>query len=167
MDAVAFAQPASALKLTQLLSRSKHDFPVHLSFCLPMAVDVLILIAPMKNKNQITSILLRIAAPLFLLLFLLSCGKRDDRSDVRAQRGEPDEIQTVGKDPFWYEQWFYNEAGVGYEFRRTSGCGSVQDVYLYIVFPYTPPDDSTTTSLSRPQSTPQEYESRQSPLSPF
>ncbi len=121
----------------------------------------------MQNKNSTTTLLLRIAALLCLLLFLLGCGKRDDRSDVRAQRGEPDEIQTVGSDPFWRELWFYNQAGVGYEFRRTAACGSAQDVYLRLIFPYTPPDDSTTTSISHSQSSLQDYESRQSPLSPF
>jgi len=128
----------------------------------------------MLIKKQIP-FLLRAAAALCILFFMLSCGKRDDRSDVRAQRGEPDEIQTGGSDPFWRELWFYDQAGVGYEFRRTAACGSAQDVYLNLIFPYTPPGDSTRTarrelaepSLPRPQSTPQEYESRQSPLSPF
>jgi len=121
----------------------------------------------MQNKNLTTALFLRIAALLCLLLFLVSCGKRDDRSDVRAQRGEPDEIQTGGSDPFWRELWFYDQAGVGYEFRRTAACGSAQDVYLYLIFPYIPPGDSTTTLLPRPQPSPQDYESRQSPPSPF
>jgi hypothetical protein len=120
----------------------------------------------MQSKNLTTALFLRIAALLCLLLFLLSCGKRDDRNDVRGQRGEPDEIQTIGSDPFWRELWFYNDAGIGYDFRRTSGCGSLQDVYLYATFVFPPVVDSTSTVIPRPLQPSDTYRSGSSPLSP-
>ncbi|MDZ7291464.1 MAG: hypothetical protein ONB44_23645 [candidate division KSB1 bacterium] len=66
---------------------------------------------------------------------LISCGTRDDRNDIRAQYGEPDAVQRSGFDPYWSEIWFYRQIGVAFEFRRTSGCGSTRDVYLYFSYP--------------------------------
>jgi len=102
------------------------------------------------NQLPIVSLLARTAAVMFLFFFLLSCGKRDDRDEIRAQNGEPDEIQTIGKDPFWRELWYYNDQGFGYEFRRTSGCGTIQDTYVYYTFNFTPIPDSTSAPVSRP-----------------
>lgn len=67
--------------------------------------------------------------------FLLSCGTRDDRNDIRGQYGEPDSIRRTTVDPFWTETWLYNEKRLVFEFRRTSGCGSARDVYLYATYP--------------------------------
>jgi hypothetical protein len=118
-----------------------------------------------KTQYPFSTLLLRAAAGTYILLFLLSCGKRDDRNDVRAQNGEPDEIQTVGSDPFWRETWYYDAIGVGYEFRRTSGCGSIQDIYLNYTFTYPPVDDSTSTAVSRQGPLPVPSRSGYSPLS--
>jgi len=76
-----------------------------------------------------------IFAVLFLGVFLFSCGTRDDRNDIRAQYGEPDSIRRTTVDPFWSETWIYSQQGVAYEFRRTAGCGSARDVYLYVTYP--------------------------------
>jgi len=66
---------------------------------------------------------------------LLSCGTRDDRNDIRGQYGEPNSIRRTTVDPFWTETWIYNENGLAFEFRRTAGCGSQRDVYLYSTYP--------------------------------
>jgi len=68
-------------------------------------------------------------------IFLLSCGTRDDRNDIRGQYGEPDSIRRTTVDPFWTETWVYNQTRVAFEFRRTAGCGSKRDVYLYATYP--------------------------------
>ena len=73
-----------------------------------------------------------------LILIFFSCGSYDDRNQIRSRNGEPDEVQTLGRDPFWRELWFYDSAGIGYEFRRTAGCGSSRDVYLYTTFAFIP-----------------------------
>jgi len=105
-------------------------------------------------------------ASLCLLLFLLSCGNRDDRDDIRNQRGEPDEIQTLGSDPFWRELWFYNRDGIGYEFRRTASCGSNREVYLFQSFNFVPLPDSTSASRPQGLKLPLAPESPTLPLSP-
>lgn len=120
----------------------------------------------MHNHYSPTGVLRRAAAVLCLLSLLLSCGKRDDRNDIRAQRGEPDEIQTLGSDPFWRELWYYNSAGVGYEFRRTGACGSSREVYLYQIFTFAPIDDSTSTALPGAEIIPSLPKPRDFPLSP-
>jgi hypothetical protein len=76
-----------------------------------------------------------ISAALLLGVLALSCGTRDDRNDIRAQYGDPDVIRRTPVDPFWSETWIYNQQGVVFEFRRTSGCGSARDVYLYVTYP--------------------------------
>ena len=68
-------------------------------------------------------------------IFLLSCGTRDDRNDIRGQYGEPDSIRRTTVDPFWTETWVYAQQSVAFEFRRTAGCGSKRDVYLYATYP--------------------------------
>lgn len=83
-------------------------------------------------------------ALLFVGLLTITCGTRDDRDKIRADFGEPDRIVTQGIDPFWRETWFYDSIGVAFEFRRTSGCGSFRDVYLFQQYAYVPvPSDST------------------------
>lgn len=76
-----------------------------------------------------------LCALMILGIFLLSCGTRDDRNDIRGQYGEPDSIRRTTIDPFWTETWIYNEQRAAYEFRRTAGCGSKRDVYLYATYP--------------------------------
>ncbi len=83
-------------------------------------------------------------ALLLLTLLAVTCGNRDDRDRVRSDFGEPDRIEARGIDPFWREIWFYDQLGLGFEFRRTSGCGSFRDVYLFQQFAYQPvPGDSS------------------------
>jgi len=76
-----------------------------------------------------------LVAVILLGIFLLSCGTRDDRNDIRGQYGEPDSIRRTTVDPFWTETWIYNQQSVAFEFRRTAGCGSKRDVYLYATYP--------------------------------
>ncbi len=101
-------------------------------------------------------------ALLFLALFTITCSSRDDREKIRAEYGEPDRIISRGIDPYWQEIWFYDRFGVGFEFRRTAGCGSFRDVYLFQQFGYQPsPGDSTfTRQLPLPQR-------GDNPVSPF
>ena len=127
---------------------------------------MLILAMPMHTTYSPLTVLFRIAALACLLLVLLSCGTRDDRNDIRAQRGDPNEIQTLGSDPFWRELWFYNQAGTGYEFRRTAACGSSREVYLYQIFSFVPIADSTATAHPNQRTTPPNIESHDAPLSP-
>lgn len=104
-----------------------------------------------------------------LLILLISCSNRDDRNDIRSRYGEPDAKQSLGKDIFWRELWFYNSAGVGYEFRRNAGCGSYHDTYLYGSFYFTP-DSSGRILLKHfnPDSTLKlRYESRDGVLAPY
>lgn len=73
-----------------------------------------------------------------LIMLMFACSNRDDRNDIRARYGEPDFKQSLGKEIFWRELWYYNASGVGYEFRRNAGCGSYHDTYLYGSFYFTP-----------------------------
>ena len=82
----------------------------------------------------------------FFLILLLACSNRDDRNGIRGNYGEPDAIQTQGKDIFWRELWFYDAAGAGFEFRRTTGCGSNQEVYLYSTFAFIPDTSGVTAT---------------------
>lgn len=92
------------------------------------------------------------AAALLLTSYLFSCGGRDDRDELRANNGDPDEILTLGRDEFWRETWFYyssitingEPAGLAYEFRKSSGCGVIEDVYLYSQYPVANPDSAGT-----------------------
>ncbi len=92
---------------------------------------------------------LSVVAASFILLFLITCGTRDDRDKIRADFGDPDRIITQGIDPFWRETWFYDSLGVAFEFRRTSGCGSLRDVYLYQQYRYVPSPSDTTRNSNR------------------
>ena len=88
-----------------------------------------------------------ILAVLLTISLLISCGTRDDRNDIRAQYGEPSALRRTGVDPFWSETWFYGRQGLAFEFRRTSGCGSKRDVYLYATYPVL---GSTLENLPKP-----------------
>lgn len=94
---------------------------------------------------------------------MLSCSKRDDRNDVRSQYGEPEEIQILGRDIAYREVWYYYRFGQGFEFRRTAGCGSYQDTYLYAPFYFTPVSDTGAVALQVPDSL-KSHESMRSPL---
>ncbi|RMD95034.1 MAG: hypothetical protein D6814_13825 [Calditrichaeota bacterium] len=85
-----------------------------------------------------------------LSIFMITCGSRDDRDRIRSDFGEPDRIVTQGIDPFWRETWFYDSTGVGFEFRRTSGCGSLRDVFLFQQFSFNPAPKDSTKSLQMP-----------------
>lgn len=83
-----------------------------------------------------------------LILVLFACSNRDDRNEIRSRYGEPDLKQAQGKEIYSRELWYYNTEGVGYEFRRTAGCGSHYDTYLYASF-YFQPDSSGAQSLNK------------------
>jgi len=70
---------------------------------------------------------------LTILVILITCGGNlDDRKAIRREYGDPDEIRTVGTDPFWSQFWYYYELEIAFEFRRTAPrCGGDRDVYLY------------------------------------
>jgi hypothetical protein len=109
-----------------------------------------------------------ILAVLLALGSLLSCGTRDDRNDIRAQYGDPSAIRRTGVDPFWSETWFYGRQGLAFEFRRTSGCGSARDVYLYVSYPI--PIDTTAAGLAKPNAGPgaqKHFEKILSPTAPY
>ncbi|MCK5329710.1 MAG: hypothetical protein KAR36_14005 [Candidatus Latescibacteria bacterium] len=77
----------------------------------------------------------------FLLAVLLfGCGGSvDDREQIRAAYGEPDEMLQGGGGPYWFEVWYYNEKGFGTEFRRSAPkCGGGYDFYLSRTFDYDP-----------------------------
>lgn len=97
---------------------------------------------------------------------MLSCGKRDDRDDIRAQYGEPDEVQVRGRDIAYSEVWFYYSFGQGFEFRRTAGCGSYQDTYLYAPFYFTPVSDTGAVALQTPGSLKHRLSTKPPSLSP-
>lgn len=80
-------------------------------------------------------------------IFIVTCSKQDDREKVRAEFGEPDRIDSQGKEQFWRELWFYDNAGTGFEFRQTAGCGSFNTVYLNQQFFFNP--DTSDSSGSR------------------
>lgn len=86
-------------------------------------------------------------------LLYMTCGTQDDRDRIRAQMGEPDSIITRGADPFWRETWYYDQAGVAYEFRRTAGCGGSGDVYLNFQYFYAPQPDSLVVPTELPLKT--------------
>lgn len=111
--------------------------------------------------------LLIVLAMVFAVSLLLSCGRRDDRNDIRAQYGEPNAIRRTGVDPFWSETWFYSRAGIAFEFRRTSGCGTPRDVYLYVSYPIAV--DTTGASQPKANAQPgaqQHFEKILSPVAP-
>lgn len=83
-----------------------------------------------------------------VLIIMFACSNRDDRNNIRDRYGEPNEKQSLGKEIFWRELWFYSASGTGYEFRRNAGCGSYHDVYLYSSF-FFQPDTSGATSLQK------------------
>lgn len=93
-----------------------------------------------------------LAAATILSLFVVTCGNRDDRDRIRGDFGEPDQVIAQGIDPFWSETWFYNSAGLAFEFHRTSGCGSLRDVFLYRQYGFVPvpPDSSQPKMLPLP-----------------
>ena len=77
----------------------------------------------------------------FLLAVLLfGCGSDvDDREQIRAACGEPDEMLQGGGGPYWFEVWYYDEKGFGTEFRRSAPkCGGGYDFYLSRTFDYDP-----------------------------
>jgi len=114
--------------------------------------------------------LLSFIAVFMLVSYVVSCSSRDDRDDIRARNGEPNRVLTLGKDQFWRETWFYygvilvdgQSAGIAYEFRKSSGCGVVEDVYLFTQFPVNnPPSDSTASRIILPKT------KSRNPFSPY
>jgi hypothetical protein len=108
-----------------------------------------------------------VLASLLLGVALLSCSSRDDRNDIRAQYGDPDGIRRTGVDPFWSETWLYNRRGIAFEFRRTAGCGSAREVYLY--GSYLIPIDTTGVLPPQPneqRKTSKYFEKTLSPVAP-
>jgi hypothetical protein len=119
---------------------------------------------------------LAVFAAILLGIIVLSCGSRDERNDIRAQFGEPDAIRRTGVDPFWSETWFYNPSdttgpGLAFEFRRTSGCGSNRDVYLYASYPFirSVPGELTQAEIHAREekaTAPERFERPLSPVAP-
>lgn len=83
-------------------------------------------------------------ASLLMASLLVTCSSRDDRDEVRAELGEPDIREQLGRDQFWREIWIYCSINRGIEFRRSASCGPVQDVFIFRQFPVI--CDSTTDS---------------------
>ena len=95
--------------------------------------------------------------PLFIALLLwssllITCGSRDDRDYYRGEIGDPDSSWTQGKEFAWKELWYYHSAHLLYEFRKTQGCGSSGDVYLYGTYNYyIPIFDTIDTNSNNPE----------------
>ena len=73
-------------------------------------------------------------------VLLFGCGGSvDDREQIRTAYGEPDEMLQGGGGPYWFEVWYYDEEGFGYQFRRSAPkCGGGTDYYLSGTFRYDP-----------------------------
>ena len=73
-------------------------------------------------------------------VLLFGCGSGvDDREQIMAAYGEPDEMLQGGGGPYWFEVWYYDEEGFGYQFRRSAPkCGGGYDYYLSGTFRYDP-----------------------------
>jgi len=71
---------------------------------------------------------------------LFSCGSSvDDREHIRTVYGEPDETVQGGGGPYWFEVWYYDEKGIGFQFRRSAPkCGGGYDYTLAWTFRYDP-----------------------------
>jgi len=71
---------------------------------------------------------------------LFGCGSSvDDREHIRATYGAPDETVQGGGGPYWFEVWYYDEEGIGFQFRRSAPkCGGGYDYYLAWTFRYDP-----------------------------
>ena len=71
---------------------------------------------------------------------LFGCGSSvDDREHIRATYGAPDETVQGGGGPYWFEVWYYDEEGVGFQFRRSAlKCGGGYDYILAWTFRYDP-----------------------------
>jgi hypothetical protein len=103
----------------------------------------------------------------FLLAVLLfGCGSDvDDREQIRAAYGEPDEMLQGGGGPYWFEVWYYDEKGLGYEFRRSAPkCGGGYYFYLSGTFRYDPAT-RRTEKIEIPEETPVGA-SKRSPVGP-
>jgi len=107
-----------------------------------------------------------LVAVMLLGMFLFSCGTRDDRNDIRGQYGEPDSIRRTTVDPFWTETWIYNQQRAAFEFRRTAGCGSKRDVYLYATYPISGNAAKNLPKVSAPPDSLKTFERPSMPLAP-
>lgn len=98
---------------------------------------------------------------IFLLVLLLAAvtvgcgGERDDRDNIRAANGEPDDI-TYNEGPFSdYEVWtYYNFGGGGkdkeYQFQRNrNSCGADKNWILILEREITP-EQSAQQMIGRP-----------------
>lgn len=128
------------------------------------------IVLPNPTGEFVKKALLLLLASFMLASYAVSCSSRDDRDDIRARNGDPDDTLTLGKDQFWRETWFYYDvilidglsAGVAYEFRKSSGCGVIEDVYLFTQYPVNnPSSDSTASRIILPKT------GSRNPFSPY
>lgn len=103
--------------------------------------------------TKIKKFVLVALASLLMASMLVTCGSRDDRDDVRAELGEPDIREQLGRDQFWREIWVYcGDPGLGIEFRRSAGCGPVQDIFIFRQFPAVCDTATDSTAVFTPKS---------------
>jgi len=87
---------------------------------------------------------------IIIALFLLSlvamgvtCEEKyrqgyDERIDVRAEYGEPEDVYTYSSDDYWSESWWYWSKGIEFDFEKRErskhgDLGCVKTIYTDIV----------------------------------
>lgn len=74
-----------------------------------------------------------VLAAVTLACLSVTCGSQDDRDKLQNDLGDPTFKEQLGREQYWREYWYYDDLNTPwvYEFRKSSGCGSLQQVYLY------------------------------------
>lgn len=97
----------------------------------------------------------KIGIALFLVsLIAMSVGCKeehrqgyDERIDIRAEYGEPEDVYTYSSEDYWSESWWYWSKGIEFDFKKRErsehgDLGYVKTIYTDIVvkstFEFTP-----------------------------
>lgn len=86
----------------------------------------------------------------FLVASGMTCEKEhhqgyDERIDIRADYGEPEDVYTYTSEDYWSEEWWYWSQGIEFDFTKrlrgeTSGCTKIiyTDIMVESTFEFTP-----------------------------